>query len=102
MPTPLRPPSVSPTGPPGPATIALTGEAPLRAEHAAQRGAVSKALLLHELGVLGDRGGDDMSAARDYLAAFNADPQFREPLEGLVRLLQRRKSAKNLGKLLEA
>src|SRR5262249_25727148 len=42
------------------------------------------------------------TAARDYLAAFNADPQFREPLESLVRILSRRKSIKNLGKLLDA
>jgi hypothetical protein len=43
-----------------------------------------------------------MGAARDYLASFNSYAQFREPLEGLVRLLERRKSVKNLPKLLDA
>src|SRR5262245_5804516 len=61
-----------------------------------------KALLLHELGVLEERGGAEMEAAREFLAAFNAYAQFREPLEGLVRLLERRKSVKNLPKLLDA
>jgi tetratricopeptide (TPR) repeat protein len=57
---------------------------------------------LHELGVVEERGGDEMGAAREFLAAFNAHAQFREPLEGLVRLLERRKSVKNLPKLLDA
>src|SRR5262249_51736933 len=37
-----------------------------------------------------------------YLAGFNADQTFREPLEGLVRLLERRRSTKNLGKIFDA
>jgi hypothetical protein len=51
---------------------------------------------------LHERAGDEPAAARDYLAAFNADPVFREPLEGLVRLLEKRRSLKNLGKLVGA
>ncbi len=43
--------------------------------------------------------GEEPGAARDYLAAYNADTSFREPLEGLVRLLERRRSVSNLGKL---
>ncbi len=74
----------------------------LRAEHAAQHDKSNQALLLHECGVLEENHGEEPSAARDYLAAFNADPQFREPLESLVRILSRRKSVKNLGKLLDA
>jgi hypothetical protein len=74
----------------------------LRAEHAAQHDKSNQALLLHECGVLEETSGEEPSAARDYLAAFNADPQFREPLEALVRILSRRKSVKNLGKLLDA
>ena len=74
----------------------------LRSEHAAQEDKALQALLLHESGVLEEKHGEEPSAARDYLAAFNADPQFREPLESLVRILTRRKSIKNLGKLLEA
>lgn len=74
----------------------------LRTEHAAQPDRALQALLLHEVGVLEETTGEEMAAVRDYLAAFNADPQFREPLEQLLRILQRRKSIKNLGKLLDA
>src|SRR4051812_37164929 len=74
----------------------------LRAEHAAQQDKGIQAILLHECGVLEETAGEEPTAARDYLAAFNADPQFREPLESLVRILSRRKSIKNLGKLLDA
>lgn len=71
----------------------------LRAEQLATKDAVAH--LLHELGV-GQEPFDEAAATRDYLAAFNADPRFREPLEALVRLFSRRSSAKNLGKLLDA
>ena len=74
----------------------------LRAEHAAQQDRGIQALLLHECGVLEETRGEEPVAAREYLAAFNADPQFREPLEALVRILTRRKSLKSLGKLLDA
>src|SRR3954465_14850205 len=74
----------------------------LRTELAAQQDKSLQALLLHELAVLEEQRGEEPIAARDYLAAFNADPQFREPLEALVRILSRRKSVKNLGKLLDA
>jgi cellulose synthase operon protein C len=74
----------------------------LRAEHAAQQDKADQSILLHECGALEETTGEEPTAARDYLAAFNADPQFREPLEALVRILSRRKSVKNLGKLLDA
>lgn len=74
----------------------------LRAEHAAQTDRGIQALLLHECGVIEEARGEEPVAAREYLAAFNADPQFREPLEALVRILTRRKSLKSLGKLLDA
>ncbi|WP_441288971.1 hypothetical protein ACSRUE_45215 [Sorangium sp. KYC3313] len=74
----------------------------LRAEQGEQPERQLQALLLHELGALEEALGEEPTAARDYLAAFNADPQFREPLEALVRILTRRKSIKNLGKLLDA
>ncbi|HEX9295003.1 MAG TPA: hypothetical protein VF881_04190, partial [Polyangiaceae bacterium] len=74
----------------------------LRDEHAGAKDSQQKALLLHELGVVEERAGDEMAAAREFLASFNSYPQFREPLEGLVRLLERRKSIKNLPKLLDA
>ncbi|HTJ82960.1 MAG TPA: hypothetical protein VL400_14670, partial [Polyangiaceae bacterium] len=62
----------------------------------------TKAYLWHEVGVLHEVGGEEPVAARDYLAAYNADAEFREPLEALVRVLSRRRSFKNLGKLLDA
>ncbi|HZF52291.1 MAG TPA: tetratricopeptide repeat protein [Polyangiaceae bacterium] len=74
----------------------------LRAEHASQTDRSLQALLQHEIGVLEETGAEEAAAVRDYLGAFNADPQLREPLEQLLRILQRRKSVKNLGKLLDA
>lgn len=88
--------------PGGHAEVAMALVARLRAEQAAQQDKSAQALLLHECGVLEETSGEEPIAARDYLAAFNADPQFREPLESLVRILSRRKSVKNLGKLLDA
>src|SRR5579864_8863975 len=74
----------------------------LRAEVDATGDRSRKARLLDESGEIQERGGDEQGAARDYLAAYNADTSFREPLEGLVRLLERRRSLANLGKLIEA
>ena len=74
----------------------------LRAELAATTDKNRQGRLLFEIGEIEERAGDEPSAARDYLAAFNAEPTFREPLEGLVRLLERRRSLKNLGKLVDA
>ena len=62
----------------------------------------AQAALLHELGVLHEARGEEPLAARDYLAAYNADADFREPLEALIRVLSRRRSFKNLAKLLDA
>src|ERR1700689_1824551 len=76
-----------------------------RLRAAKMRGAPEKAgqaKLLPEIGNPEEGGGDEPAAARDYLASYNADPTFREPLEGLVRLLEKRRSLKNLGKLVEA
>ena len=74
----------------------------LRAEFDATDDKARRARLLGEAGEIQERGGDEPGAARDYLAAYNADTSFREPLEGLVRLLERRRSISNLGKLVEA
>jgi len=74
----------------------------LRAEVEATNDRARKARLLDEAGEIQERAGDEPGAARDYLAAYNADTSFREPLEGLVRLLERRRSLANLGKLVEA
>lgn len=91
------------SGSPQAAVEALTAAAArLHAELEAASEDGARALVLHEMAVLLERAGDDPGAARDYLAAFNADPELREPLEALVALLHRRRSVKNLGKLLEA
>lgn len=74
----------------------------LRAEVAATTDKARRARLLNEAAEIQERGGDEPGAARDYLAAYNSDTSFREPLEGLVRLLERRRSLTNLGKLIEA
>jgi tetratricopeptide (TPR) repeat protein len=62
-----------------------------------------KALLLHEAGELAERvTGDEVAAAKDYLSAYGADDTFCEPLEALVRILERRRSLRNLGRVLES
>lgn len=73
----------------------------LRAEHDVASSATTQAVLLHEVGVLEELVGDEASAARDHLAAVNSDPEFREPLERLIAIIERRQSYKNLGKVLE-
>ncbi|MBI4953226.1 MAG: hypothetical protein HY908_14430 [Myxococcales bacterium] len=74
----------------------------LRAEQALEQNAPQQALLRHECGVIEEARGDDKAAAREYLAAYNADPEFREPLEALVRLFARQRDDKHLPKLLDA
>ncbi len=74
----------------------------LREEVAASQAKIRQARLLSEIGDVEERTGDEPGAARDYLASFNADPSFREPLEGLIRLLDRRHSFRNLGKVIDA
>ncbi|HXN31960.1 MAG TPA: hypothetical protein VN894_08865, partial [Polyangiaceae bacterium] len=74
----------------------------LRAELAATTDRTRHARLLMEVANLEEQSGDEPAAARDYLASYNADQSFREPLEGLMRLLEKRRSIKNLGKLVDA
>src|SRR5262245_250276 len=75
----------------------------LRAEAEASEEPSRKAVLLHEVGELEERVlKDELAAAREYLAAFNFDGNFREPLEALVRILERRRSLKNLGRVFES
>ena len=74
----------------------------LREEIASTEDRSTQALLLHEAGAIHEAAGEEATAARDYLAAFNADAHFRESLEALVRILTKRRSFKNLTKLLDA
>jgi hypothetical protein len=73
----------------------------LRAEQTASSTPAREAALLHEVGVLEEAIGDEAAAARDQLAAVNFEPEFTEPLERLIAIIERRQSYKNLGKLLE-
>ncbi|MBK7586372.1 MAG: tetratricopeptide repeat protein [Myxococcales bacterium] len=83
-------------------TEALETElARLRAEHESADSAVARAILMHEIAVLEERSGDSSAAARDQLDAVNAEPEFHEPLERLIQIIQRSGSSKNLGKLLD-
>jgi hypothetical protein len=90
------------SGPPKTVEALTAAAARLQAEHEAASEDAARSVLLHEIASLLERAGDDPGAARDYLASFNADSEFREPLEALVALLHRRRSVKNLGKLLDA
>ena len=74
----------------------------LRAELAASNEPARQARLLSELGEIEESAGDETAAARDYLAAYEADATFREPLEGLARLIEKRPSLKTLGRLFDA
>ncbi|HTA94058.1 MAG TPA: tetratricopeptide repeat protein [Polyangiaceae bacterium] len=87
--------------PPQDLTLVTSAIARLRAEHDASGENASRAILLHEIGVLEERLGDEAASARDQLGAVNAEPDFREPLERLIAIIERRQSYKNLGKLLE-
>jgi lipopolysaccharide biosynthesis regulator YciM len=93
--------SVSPDQASPEATSASEALALLRAESEAATDDASRAVLLHEVGVLEDNARNDGQAARDLLSAVNALPGFHEPLERLVSLFERRKSYKNLGKLVD-
>ena len=73
----------------------------LRAEVDATIDKARRARLLVEAAEIQESGGDESGAARDYLQSYNSDTSFREPLEGLVRLLERRRSLSNVGKLIE-
>ena len=75
--------------------------AQLRLEHEHAASDVSRAILMHEIAVLEEQSGDTSSAARDQLDAVNSEPEFHEPLERLIQIIQRSGSNKNLGKLLE-
>jgi tetratricopeptide (TPR) repeat protein len=73
----------------------------LRAEASGSTSPSRKARLLYEVAEIEERASDEGAAARDYLAAYNADAEFREPIEALLRLLERRRSLRNLGKLVD-
>ena len=82
-------------------TVVTSAIARLRAEHDGASDSKARAILLHEIGVLEERVGDETASARDQLGAVNAEPEFREPLERLIAIIERRQAYKKLGRLLE-
>jgi hypothetical protein len=91
------PPSVAPPAALPPLALAL------RAEVEADGDRSRQAVLLHEIASVLERGGGaDAQAVREYLSAYNLDPAFRPPLFALLRIFERRRAFKNLGKLYEA
>src|SRR6187551_1576456 len=82
-------------------TVVTSAIARLRAEHDGASDNKTRAILLHEIGVLEERVGDETASVRDQLGAVNAEAEFREPLERLNAIIERRQSYKNLGRLLE-
>lgn len=108
--SPALPPTVDapPSAPPRPRLSSAFFESAdaavlrLREEAEAHADPARRARLLAEAANLVELAGDEAGAARDFLDAFNADTTFREALEALLRLLERRRSHANLGKLVEA
>jgi tetratricopeptide (TPR) repeat protein len=74
----------------------------LRAELEACADPFRRARLLAEVAEHEERVGDDAAALRDCQAAFNVAPGFREPLEGLLRLFEKRHNVENRGKSIRA
>jgi len=75
----------------------------LRAELDASADGSRRAVVQYEIGQLTQFGlANEAQAVREYLQAYNHDPQFRPPLIELVSLFERRRSAKNLLRLYDA
>lgn len=73
----------------------------LRAEEPLEQDGSQQAILRHETGVLELARGEGKAGAREFLAAYNCAPDFREPLEALIAIYGRKRSEKNYAKLLE-
>lgn len=79
---------------------AATGR--LRAEVDAVGDDSRRARLLLEIGELEERARDEGGAASDYLEALAADPSLRESAESLIRLFERRRSLKHMGRVVDS
>jgi len=88
-------------------TVHTSGEqldsvlAQIRAEQPLEQDPSLQAIIHHECGVLEELRGDSEAATRDYLAARDADPDFREPLQALIRIYSRAGDHENLGRMFE-
>ena len=89
-------------------TVQLAGEsidsilAQLRAEEPLEPETAQRALLRHEIARLELKRGNQEVAFREWLAAVDTDPSFREPLEALIQHLRGRGDDASVPKLLEA
>lgn len=62
-----------------------------------------QAVIQYEIGHLTQHAlANEAQAVREYLGAYNLDPQFRPPLIALVSIFERRRSSKNLLRLYDA
>ena len=73
----------------------------LESEIEATSSSSTRALLLHEAGVLHELAGSVTEAARLQLQAVNTDPRLTEPVERLLALFEQRHSVKNIGRIVE-
>lgn len=71
----------------------------LRAEVELARDSLRQARLLYEIGELEESAGHHAEATAAYRAAYEAEPEFHEALEGLSRTLRFERSPEELGKL---
>ena len=75
----------------------------LRAELEATPDRARQCVIQYEIGHIVQHSLDDEAmAVREYLGAYNLDPQFRPPLIALVQVFERRRSSKNLLRLYDA
>ena len=73
----------------------------LESEIEATSSTSTRALLLHEAGLLQELAGNVTEAARLQLQAVNTDPRLTEPVERLLALFEQRHSLKNIGRVVE-
>lgn len=75
----------------------------LRAEMEASADRGRQAILQYEIGHIHESVlANEPQAVREYLSAYNLDPQFRPPLFALLSIFERRRSTKNLARLYDA
>ena len=73
----------------------------LRAEYPLEDDAAQQAVQRHEAGLLEEAGGNQAAALEDHQAAFDAYPEFREPLEAMLRLRRHDPNDAEVGMLLD-
>src|SRR5512133_2171516 len=88
-------------------TVHNTGEpiesilARLHAAQPLESDAAQQAVLHHEVGLLEEARGDQAAAFREHSASLDVYPDFREPLEALIRICRANPADEHLPRLLE-